>query len=34
MDLCVFAGLETDGLLWHEDGPALAAVLICWRVVG
>ena len=33
MDLCVFADLETDRLIWHEDSPALAAVLFCWRVV-
>ena len=32
MDLCVFADLETDRLIWHEDSPALAAVLFCWRV--
>ena len=33
MDLCVFADLETDRLIWHEDSPALVAVLFCWRVI-
>ena len=34
MDLGVFAGLETDRLIWQEDGPALATVLFCWEVMG
>lgn len=34
MDLGVFAGLETDRLIWHEDGPARAAVRFSWEVMG
>lgn len=34
MDLCVCADLEIGRLLWHEDGPALAAAVFCGRVKG
>lgn len=34
MGLGASAGLETDRLIWREEGPALAPVLLCWKVMG